>query len=172
MTVDPDAFPGMERMDERRAVRISKFLAELLRHRPERIGLTLDAEGWADVTELLTAAARVSFPFTRAELDHVVAANDKKRFELDGNRIRAVQGHSVPVELNLSPVEPPPILYHGTVDRSLESIRRDGLRCAARHIAFRAADAAPGWAEPGELGRAGASPFPAGYARTSTAVTG
>ncbi|WUH96701.1 RNA 2'-phosphotransferase [Spirillospora sp. NBC_00431] len=120
-------------MDERRATRISKYLALHLRHRPERIGLALDAEGWADVTELLAAAARHSFPFTRAELEHVVAANDKKRYELDGNRIRAVQGHSVPVELNLPPTPPPEFLYHGTVRRSVASILRDGLRPMGRH---------------------------------------
>ncbi|MFI0409785.1 RNA 2'-phosphotransferase [Actinomadura sp. 3N508] len=120
-------------MDERRATRISKYLALHLRHRPERIGLTLDAEGWADVTELLSAAARHAFPFTRAELEHVVAANDKKRYELDGNRVRAVQGHSVPVELNLPPTPPPEFLYHGTVRRFLEAILREGLRPMGRH---------------------------------------
>ncbi|MFI0482024.1 RNA 2'-phosphotransferase [Actinomadura sp. 9N215] len=120
-------------MDERRATRISKYLALHLRHRPERIGLTLDAEGWADVAELLAAAARHSFPFTRAELEHVVAANDKKRYELDGNRVRAVQGHSIPVELNLPPTPPPEFLYHGTVRHSLETILREGLRPMRRH---------------------------------------
>ncbi|MGH3239248.1 MAG: RNA 2'-phosphotransferase [Spirillospora sp.] len=120
-------------MDERRATRISKYLALHLRHRPERIGLTLDAEGWADVDELLAAAARHSFPLTRAELEHVVAANDKKRYELDGNRIRAAQGHSIPVELNLPPTPPPEFLYHGTVRRSIAAILRDGLRPMRRH---------------------------------------
>lgn len=120
-------------MDERRAVRISKYLALHLRHRPERIGLTLDPEGWADVADLLAAAARHSFPFTRTELEQVVAGNDKKRFELDGDRVRAVQGHSIPVELNLPPTPPPEFLYHGTVGRSVESILREGLRPMGRH---------------------------------------
>ncbi|GAA4229447.1 RNA 2'-phosphotransferase [Actinomadura meridiana] len=127
-------------MDERRVVRVSKFLAKHLRHRPERIGLTLDAEGWADVPELLAAAARNSFPLTRDELDHVVAVNDKQRFQVDGGRIRAVQGHSLPVELNLSPTLPPSFLYHGTTNRALESIRRDGLLPMGRQSVHLSAD--------------------------------
>lgn len=120
-------------MDERRAVRISKYLARHLRHRPERIGLVLDREGWADIDELLVAAARNGFPLTRAEVEHVVASDGKGRYALEGNRLRAVQGHSVPVELNLPPVSPPELLYHGTVGRSVTAIRRDGLRPMGRH---------------------------------------
>ncbi|RKS74855.1 putative RNA 2'-phosphotransferase [Actinomadura pelletieri DSM 43383] len=129
-------------MDERRTVRISKYLALHLRHRPERIGLTVDAEGWADVTELLEAAASHGFTFTRAELEHAVANNDKKRFELDGDRIRAVQGHSIPVELNLPPTPPPEFLYHGTVRRSLKSILRNGLKPMGRHAVHLSPDRA------------------------------
>lgn len=120
-------------MDERRLVKISKYLAKNMRHRPERIGLTLDPGGWADVGELLAAASRHGFALTRDEIEHVVAVNDKKRYELDGNRIRAVQGHSVPVELDLPVVFPPELLYHGTVSRFLEPILRDGLRPMERH---------------------------------------
>ncbi|HEY8479149.1 MAG TPA: RNA 2'-phosphotransferase [Spirillospora sp.] len=120
-------------MDERRAVRISKFLARHLRHRPEQIGLTLDRAGWADVGELLDACARHGFPITRDELEHVVAVNDKKRFVLDGDRIRAAQGHSIEVDLGLPSVQPPDLLYHGTVSRSVEKIMRDGLLPMGRH---------------------------------------
>ncbi|WP_433468222.1 RNA 2'-phosphotransferase [Spirillospora sp. CA-128828] len=120
-------------MDERRLVKISKYLAKHLRHRPERIGLTLDPEGWADVTELLAAAARHGFALTRAELEHVVAVNDKKRYELDGNRIRAVQGHSVSVALNLPVTPPPELLFHGTAARFVEPILREGLLPMGRH---------------------------------------
>jgi putative RNA 2'-phosphotransferase len=120
-------------MDERRLVKVSKYLAKHLRHRPERIGLTLDPEGWADVGELLAAAGRHGFALTRAEIEHVVAFNDKRRYELVGNRIRAVQGHSVPVELNLPVVAPPELLYHGTVSRSVEPILREGLMPMGRH---------------------------------------
>jgi putative RNA 2'-phosphotransferase len=120
-------------MDERRVVKISKYLARHLRHRPERIGLALSPEGWADVTELLAAASRHGFALTRSELEHVVDVNDKKRYEMDGNRIRAVQGHSVPVELDLPPVDPPELLYHGTVRHSVASILREGLLPMGRH---------------------------------------
>ncbi|XVQ13402.1 RNA 2'-phosphotransferase [Spirillospora sp. CA-255316] len=122
-------------MDERRVVKVSKYLSKHLRHQPERIGLTLDPAGWADVGELLRAAAAHRFPITRDELDHVVAANDKQRFAFDdtGERIRASQGHSIPVDLGLPVTEPPPVLFHGTVASALPEIRRDGLRPMRRH---------------------------------------
>ncbi|MFV2171888.1 RNA 2'-phosphotransferase [Actinomadura sp. LOL_016] len=119
--------------DERRAVRVSKYLARHLRHRPEQIGLALDREGWADVGDLLAAAARHGFPIARAELERVVASDGKGRYALDGNRIRAVQGHSVPVELNLPVTPPPELLFHGTVGRFVAAIRREGLRPMGRH---------------------------------------
>ncbi|MGI5322157.1 RNA 2'-phosphotransferase [Actinomadura nitritigenes] len=120
-------------MDARRTVKISKYLAKHLRHRPERIGLTLDAGGWARVPDLLDAAARHGFPITRAELEHVVAVNDKRRYALDGDRIRAVQGHSVDIDLGLPAVPPPELLYHGTTDAAAPAIRREGLLRMDRH---------------------------------------
>ncbi|MFI5935966.1 RNA 2'-phosphotransferase [Actinoplanes sp. NPDC051494] len=110
-------------------------MAMLLRHRPEAAGLTLDAHGWVPVPELLTALG-----ITRAELDAVVAGNDKARFAVttgpDGvERIRASQGHSrrVEVDLGLLPADPPAALFHGTPRRNLASILRDGLRPGSRH---------------------------------------
>ncbi len=128
-------------MDERRTVKVSKYLSKHLRHQPERIGLTLDENGWVPVEELLRAAARHGFAFSRAELDHVVAANDKRRFTIEGgaaggtgaDRIRANQGHTVTVDLDLPPAEPPAYLYHGTVARVMDAIRAEGLRPMARH---------------------------------------
>jgi putative RNA 2'-phosphotransferase len=113
---------------------VSKFLSLVLRHEPHRIGITLDEAGWTDVDALLAAAAKHGNAFTRDELLHVVATNDKKRFALsdDGTRIRASQGHSVSVELGYEPVEPPETLYHGTATRFVESIRREGLRPGER----------------------------------------
>ncbi|MGV9537344.1 RNA 2'-phosphotransferase [Streptosporangium sandarakinum] len=120
-------------MDESRMVRVSKYLAKHLRHRPERIGIELDEHGWVEIETLLAAAAGHGFPISRAELEQVVADNDKRRYAIEGGRIRASQGHSVPVDLGLPEVEPPPILYHGTVGANLAAIRAEGLRPMGRH---------------------------------------
>ncbi|MGV9562411.1 RNA 2'-phosphotransferase [Streptomyces sp. NPDC003480] len=117
-----------ERNDERRTVKVSKYLSKHLRHQPERIGLVLDGGGWVEIDTLLAAAASHGFPITRSELDHVVATNDKRRFAIEGTRIRASQGHSVDVDLGLPPAAPPAYLYHGTVARHLDAIRTEGLR--------------------------------------------
>jgi putative RNA 2'-phosphotransferase len=115
-------------------VRLSKFLSLVLRHHPERIGLLLDREGWADVEDLLTRARAAGVPLTREVLEQVVRDNDKQRFALDveNGRIRANQGHSVEVDLGLATSSPPSLLYHGTARGSLASIRRSGLRAGSR----------------------------------------
>lgn len=122
-------------MDEARLVRISKFLSKHLRHAPERIGLALEPGGWVEVDALLAACARAGLTLTRAELDEVVERNNKRRFAYDptGERIRANQGHSVEVDLQLAPRTPPDVLYHGTGERAVEAIRREGLRKMRRH---------------------------------------
>src|SRR5688500_2783081 len=113
-----------------REVRISKFLALVLRHDPARIGLSLDAEGWADVDDLLAAAARHGLTFGRAARDEVVRTNPKQRFTLDAaaNRIRANQGHSLDIDLGLTPLDPPDVLFHGTSRTLLPAILAEGLR--------------------------------------------
>jgi len=113
----------------------SKFLALLLRHEPERIGIKLDEGGWTDVDALLDALHANGIELTRAELDQLVASSDKQRFAFspDGTRIRANQGHSVQVELDLATETPPEVLYHGTVERSLAGIRSLGLVKGQRH---------------------------------------
>ncbi|MFF8609966.1 RNA 2'-phosphotransferase [Streptomyces sp. NPDC015346] len=120
-------------MDDRRTVKVSKYLARHLRHQPERIGLVLDPNGWTEIDALLRAAAEHGFPITRDELDHAVATNDKKRFAIEGTRIRASQGHTVEVDLDLPVAEPPAYLYHGTVAAHLDAIRTEGLRPMSRH---------------------------------------
>ncbi|MGW2209545.1 RNA 2'-phosphotransferase [Streptomyces sp. NPDC001781] len=127
-------------MDDRRTVKVSKYLSKHLRHQPERIGLTLDPAGWVEIDTLLTAAAAHGFPVSRAELDHVVAVNDKRRFAVEDGRIRANQGHTVEVALGLPAATPPPYLYHGTVARSLDAIRAEGLRPVNRHDVHLSAD--------------------------------
>ena len=116
-------------MDRERSVRISKLLALALRHDPSALGIELDGAGFATVDAVLAGLARLSEPTTREELEHVVRTSDKQRYALspDGERIRANQGHSVDVDLGLEPREPPDTLYHGTVDRFVASIEREGL---------------------------------------------
>jgi putative RNA 2'-phosphotransferase len=122
-------------MDEAYLIKISKYLSKHLRHQPERLGLTLAEGGWVPVDELLDACAKHRFPITRDELDEVVERNDKQRFSFDptGKLIRANQGHSVEVDLQLKPVEPPEFLFHGTGDQSVDDILRDGLYKMRRH---------------------------------------
>ncbi|QIJ63580.1 RNA 2'-phosphotransferase [Streptomyces sp. JB150] len=127
-------------MDERRTVKVSKYLSKHLRHQPERIGLELDEGGWVEIDTLIAAAAAHGFRFSRAELEHVVATNDKQRFAVEGTRIRASQDHSVEVDLGLPAVAPPPYLYHGTVARALDAIRAEGLRAMNRHDVHLSAD--------------------------------
>lgn len=122
-------------------VRVSKRLSYVLRHDPRSVGITLDAAGWVGVDELLAALRRHGTPVSRAELEHVVATNDKRRFALQGDRIRASQGHSVPVDLGLPPVEPPSVLYHGTARRHVAAILDAGLRPGRRHDVHLSADA-------------------------------
>jgi putative RNA 2'-phosphotransferase len=122
-------------MDEKRLVTLSKYLSKHLRHQPERLGITLAAGGWVAVDELLAACRSHRFPITRAELDEVVARNNKQRFSFDatGAYIRANQGHSVEIDLHLEPVVPPATLYHGTGHRAVAAILREGLRKMNRH---------------------------------------
>ena len=122
-------------MDEKRLVKVSRYLSKHLRHRPERLGLRLEPGGWVGVDELLEACARQRFPIGREELREVVERNDKRRFAFDpsGTRIRAQQGHSVPVDLGLEPLAPPPVLYHGTNEAALSAILQEGLSPMGRH---------------------------------------
>jgi putative RNA 2'-phosphotransferase len=120
----------------------SKFLALLLRHQPERIGIQLDEAGWTDIDALLDALHAHDVDLSRAELDQLVASSDKQRFAIseDGRRIRANQGHSVQVELALPAATPPQMLYHGTIEANLAGIREKGLLKGQRHHVHLSAD--------------------------------
>jgi len=117
------------------AIRVSKRLSQVLRHAPETIGIALDCEGWIDISELLAALNASGFSITEEQLARVVATSDKQRFAFsaDHKRIRANQGHSVPVDLGLPTQTPPRILFHGTVAKFWESIQKSGLHKAKRH---------------------------------------
>ncbi len=116
-------------------VALSRFLSLVLRHEPERLGLSLDAEGWLEVERLLSACQAHGLTLTRERLEHLVASSDKQRFAFDASRqrIRANQGHSLSVDLGLAPQVPPETLYHGTVIGALPSIREHGLVKGERH---------------------------------------
>ena len=116
-------------MTDRDFVSASKFLSLILRHEPGRVGLTLDAAGWVEVSTLLDALRLHRRPLTPQRLREIVERNDKKRFAFsdDGRRIRASQGHSVEVELGYTPQTPPDELFHGTARRRLGSILTSGL---------------------------------------------
>jgi len=115
--------------NQKQVVRLSRFLSLILRHNPGKINLTLDAQGWADVDELLTRMNAKGKRINFTTLEEVVATNNKKRFAFnaDRTRIRANQGHSIAIDPGLTAVEPPNLLYHGTATRFVESILETGL---------------------------------------------
>ena len=126
----------------RKLINDSKFLALVLRHHPETIGLTLDEHGWADIDTLLSCFQSHNKNISREELNEIVSTDNKKRYTIseDGKKIRAAQGHSINVDLELTPKEPPPALFHGTADRFLNSIMKDGLLPRSRNYVHLSAD--------------------------------
>lgn len=119
-------------MTEQHKKQISKFLSLILRHKPEKIGLTLDENGWATISDILEKS-KLRFSFE--ELDEIVATNDKQRFSfnLDKTKIRANQGHSLKtIDLDLKPETPPAFLYHGTVLKFIPEIKLHGLKKMSR----------------------------------------
>jgi putative RNA 2'-phosphotransferase len=123
--------------------KLSKFLSLVLRHQPQKIGVSLDRQGWAQVDELLEKANAHGVLLTEELLREIVEQNDKRRFALsdDGCQIRASQGHSVPVVLGLEPVTPPALLYHGTATHYVDSIKQTGLRPGKRQHVHLSTDA-------------------------------
>lgn len=126
---------------KRQLERTSKFLSFVLRHKPESIGLELDPNGWVPLDTLIEKAA-AEMPLDGKLILEVVRTSDKQRFALseDGASIRANQGHSVKVDLQLEPKDPPPVLFHGTATRFLDSIMGQGLRPGQRHHVHLSAD--------------------------------
>jgi putative RNA 2'-phosphotransferase len=116
-------------MDSKAHVRTSKFLSLVLRHKPEEAGLTLGEDGFCRISDLIKGCCASGHHIDRETLDLIVENNDKKRFQYseDGQSIRAVQGHSIEVDLGYEPSLPPAILYHGTATRFLDPIRQQGL---------------------------------------------
>ncbi|MBQ6490599.1 MAG: RNA 2'-phosphotransferase [Solobacterium sp.] len=106
----------------------SKYISLILRHQPEVIGITLDEHGWADTDALIEGVNR-TYPLTMEILEEIVRTDEKQRYSFneDHTRIRANQGHSIPVDVELQEAEPPEILYHGTGEKYTVSIDQEGL---------------------------------------------
>lgn len=114
--------------------KISKLISKILRHEPELVGLALGAGGWVPLVDLIQGMKRMGVQVTPAEIATIVATNDKRRFTLstDGRRIRAAQGHSVLVDLQLQPSTPPDELFHGTASANLDAIFDTGINPGRR----------------------------------------
>ncbi len=121
-------------INEKQATHISKFLSLVLRHQPETIGIALDPNGWADVAELIEKCNKNGVQIDRETLNYIVETNAKKRFAFNDelNKIRASQGHSKAVELGYSNQKPPALLYHGTSEKSINTILENGLQKQSR----------------------------------------
>jgi putative RNA 2'-phosphotransferase len=117
-------------MNEKNIIKRSKFLSLILRHKPEKVGITLNSAGWTSVSGLTKATG-----ITLEQLKYIVSSDNKKRYSFseDGKMIRANQGHSVKVDLGYTEKEPPNTLWHGTVGKFLDNIYKDGLKKMNRH---------------------------------------
>ena len=129
-------------MNEKHLAKISKYLSKHLRHQPEILGLSLEDGGWVKVEDLLKACARNNFPISLETLKETVEKNDKQRFSFNetGEKIRANQGHSVEIDLQLKPQKPPAKLFYGTAQRNISMIEEHGLLKMARHHVHLSAD--------------------------------
>lgn len=116
--------------------KISKFISLVLRHNPDAAGIRLDDHGWAEVKELIRGVNETGRALDLETLKEIVRTNDKKRFSFneDGTKIRANQGHSISVDVELKEAIPPDVLYHGTATRFLGSIlnAKEGLKAGSR----------------------------------------
>jgi len=119
----------------------SKFISLILRHKPETIGITLDEHGWANVAELIERIGKTR-PFDMEMLEEIVRTDKKQRYSFSDDKtlIRANQGHSIPVDVELPVTEPPEHLYHGTGQKYVESIDRTGLLPKSRLYVHLSAD--------------------------------
>ncbi|MEA5138609.1 RNA 2'-phosphotransferase [Arcicella rigui] len=116
-------------ISDKQLTHISKFLSLVLRHQPEKIDIQLDQNGWTDINELIQKVNNYGIHLDKEILHHIVATNSKKRFALNDalDKIRASQGHSIDIELGYTNQQPPEFLYHGTSEKSVQSILETGL---------------------------------------------
>ncbi len=116
-------------MSKSKDTEVSKFISLILRHKPESIGISLDEHGWADVKELIDGINKSNHTLDMERLERIVAEDKKQRYSFNEDKtlIRANQGHSIPVDVELKEVEPPETLYHGTGEKYTSSIDEQGL---------------------------------------------
>lgn len=123
-------------MDNSYNTKLSKFLSLILRHKPEEIGISLDENGWADVLELLSGINNTGRKINIDLLEEIVKTDNKGRYSFNENKtkIRANQGHSIKVDVELKEIIPPDILYHGTAERFITNIldKKQGLKPMSR----------------------------------------
>lgn len=122
-------------LNEKETTNISKFLSLILRHKPEVIGIELDENGWTDIATLIEKSNANGVQLDKTILQYIVDTNPKKRFAINEtmDRIRANQGHSIEIELGYPNQSPPEILYHGTGQKSVQSILETGIEKRDRH---------------------------------------
>ncbi|VDD86737.1 unnamed protein product [Enterobius vermicularis] len=132
----------MVKLNDKEKVSIGRFLSLILRHKPAAANITLDNNGWANVDELLTGVRKTGRKLDLEALNQIVADDSKRRFIFseDHSKIRASQGHSVNVDVELKEAVPPQWLYHGTARRSLDSIMEHGLQKRSRLFVHLSAD--------------------------------
>ena len=130
-------------MEKSERIKASKFLSYVLRHHPEEIDLELDMFGYAEISSLLEKCSS-RFTLTVDDLRQIMQESEKQRFAFDAEckKIRATHGHSIPVKLAAEPSEPPEFLYHGTAERTLQEILRDGIKPMARNYVHLSKDKA------------------------------
>lgn len=127
--------------------KLSVFISLVLRHKPEAAGIALDEHGWANVEELLRGINETGRKISMETLEDIVATDNKQRYSFneDKSLIRANQGHSIPVDVELKENEPPEFLYHGTATRFLNSILNDGLKPMSRLYVHLSKDIETAW---------------------------
>lgn len=127
---------------EKREIELGKFLSLILRHNPDVVGISLDENGWADVEKLLKGMKKAGKHIDKSILEYIVQENNKKRYSFneDHTKIRANQGHSVDVDIQLKKVIPPNLLYHGTAERFLENIKKQGICKQSRQYVHLSSD--------------------------------
>ena len=123
-------------------IKLGRFLSLVLRHEPQAAGITLDQHGWADVEALIAGVRRTGRTIDRETLERIVRENSKHRYAFnDGHtKIRANQGHSLQVDVELKEAQPPQFLYHGTASRFLPAIQAEGIRKMGRQYVHLSGD--------------------------------